>query len=384
MDACTAFLGIGSASSGRISTNRWRARQGYDRSPDLTQKPAEFLGKLLDFRPSGEFPISFDDLVTYQERYGVSTAHRPRTERLYQPPLVIMPQSPGDDDTAPRAYLSDGPLAFSQSYYGYSCDGHPEAETLASLLYLLPHSKLFAYFCLMISRRGGFDRQTFNKEEFDALPFPDLDKMTAASKAALRDLAYRLRHDPRKPWDEINNFIFRLYGFDSDEVQVAIDTLFATASYRKAGRAALDFTDRTARVDFLDALREELKPYFDVCGEHAFVRKRSSSQTPGASPGSFLRFRARKRRYRSIQTCCVTRWTWPIATAAVGSSSMPPTIAAYCSGCSTGDGGGPSRELDCAPNTSYGIISTLLASRRVYEPSSPSGFFHARDIERAI
>ena len=262
--------------------------KGYDRSPNLAQKPAEFLGKLLDFRPSGRFPISFDDLVTYQERYGVSTAYWPKTERLYQPPLVIVPKAPGDDDTAPRAYRSDRPLAFSQSYFGYSCAGHPEAETLASLLYLLPHSKLFAYFCLMSSRHSGFDWQIFNKEEFDVLPFPDLDEMTAASKAALRDLAYRLQHNPHKPWDEINHFIFRLYGFDSDEVQVAIDTLFATASYRKAGSAALALTDRAARAEFLNALREELNPYFDVCGEHAFVREAEFQPDAWREPWFFL------------------------------------------------------------------------------------------------
>ena len=120
--------------------------KGYDRSPNLAQKPAEFLGKLLDFRRHGDFSINFENLITYQQRYGDSTAYRPKTERLYQPPLVIIPKAPGDDAEAPRAYISDQPLAFSQSYYGYSCAGHPDAETVASLVYLLPHST-----CLPIS-----------------------------------------------------------------------------------------------------------------------------------------------------------------------------------------------------------------------------------------
>ena len=94
----------------------------------------------------------------------------------------------------------------------------------------------------MTSRRTGFDRQTFNKEEFDALPFPDIAKLPAATKASIRSLAQRLQCDSRKPWRELNEFIFGLYGLDADAVQVASDTLFAAASYRKAGRAPLDRT----------------------------------------------------------------------------------------------------------------------------------------------
>ena len=80
-------------------------------------------------------------------------------------------------------------MAFSQSYYGYSCAGHPQADTLAGLIFLLAHSTLFDYFCLMTSRRSGFDRQTFNKEEFDALPFPDIATLSEREKVGIRSLA---------------------------------------------------------------------------------------------------------------------------------------------------------------------------------------------------
>lgn len=245
--------------------------KGYDRSPKLAQKNAEFLGKLLDFRPHGGFSIDFENLITYQDRYRITSAHMPRTERLFQPPLVIIPQSPGDKAAAPRAYKSDRSIAFSQSFYGYSCADHPDAETLASLIYLLAHSNLFSYFCLMTSRRSGFDRQTFNKEEFDAIPFPDINKLPYADKTTIQDLAARLQYDTSKPWSEMNEFLFRLYGMGPDEVQVATDTLFTTASYRKAGRAALHVIDRLSRDSFVKTLQEELEPYFDVCGDHCRI-----------------------------------------------------------------------------------------------------------------
>jgi hypothetical protein len=226
--------------------------------------------------------------MAFEARHGKNTVYQTKGKDLYQSPLVIIPQSPGDDDEAPRAYLSDQPLAFSQSYYGYSCAGHPEAETLAALIYLLPHSTLFAYFCLMTSRRSGFDRQTFNKEEFDALPFPNLAKLPTATKATIRSLAQRLQHDASKPWREINEFIFRLYGLDADAVQVAEDTLFAAASYRKAGKAALDRTTRGTRGGFVQTLRDELEPYFDVCGEHAAVREAEFQPDTWREPWFFL------------------------------------------------------------------------------------------------
>ncbi|MHB1309533.1 MAG: Eco57I restriction-modification methylase domain-containing protein, partial [Limisphaerales bacterium] len=252
-------------------------------------KPVPFLAKLKDFvRPLDGFTFDIGELETFFARHKKSTVYQTKDEGLYQPPLVIIPQSPGDDDAGPRAYISAHPIAFSQSFYGYSCAGHPEAETLAALIYLLPHSTLFAYFCLMTSIRSGFDRQTFNKEEFDALPFPDLAKLPAAKKATIRSLAQRLQHDASKPWREINEFIFRLYGLDADAVQVAEDTLFAAATYRKAGKAALDRTTRDTRAGFVQTLRDEFEPYFDVCGEHAAVCEAQFQPDTWREPWFFL------------------------------------------------------------------------------------------------
>jgi len=263
--------------------------KGYDRSPRLSQKPAEHLADLPDFRPKpGEFAIPFDKLITYSNRYGVRTAYWPKTEHLFQPPLVIIPQSPGDDAQSPRAYFSNQPIAFSQSYYGYSCAGHPEAQTLAALIYLLPHSTLFSYFCLMTSRRTGFDRQTFLKGEFDALPFPDIAGLSAADKSTIRSLARRLQENASKPWSELDEFIFKLYGLDGYAVQVVKDTLFSAASYRRAGRAALDCTTRGTRAHFVTTLRESLEPYFDVCGEHVAVREATPQSDTWREPWFFL------------------------------------------------------------------------------------------------
>lgn len=252
-------------------------------------KPAPFLAKLNDFvRPEEGFAIAYDELVTFKERHGKSTVYQTKGEELYQSPLVIIPKAPGDDDEAPHAYFSEQPLAFSQSYYGYSCKGHEDGETLASLIYLLAHSTLFRYFALMISVSQGADHMIFTKQDFDALPFPDLKAIPAAKKNTIRNLAHRLQHDAQKPWDEINSFIFGLYGLDADAVQVAADTLFAAAPYRKAGKTALERTTHETRAPFASGLSDALEPYFDVCDEHVAVREAEIQSDDWREPWFFV------------------------------------------------------------------------------------------------
>jgi N-6 DNA Methylase len=263
--------------------------QGYNRSDDLEPMPAPFLVDLKDFeRPKDGFSVEIGVLQSFKKKFGKETVYWTKGKELYQSPLVIIPQSPKDDLEGPRAYFSDEPLAFSQSFYGYSCTGHPEAKTLAALIYLLPHTTLFSYFCLMTSRRSGFDRQTFNKEEFDAIPFPELEKLSGTTKAIIRSLAERLQYDAEKPWRELDEFIFDLYGLNADAVQIAKDTLFSAAAYRKAGKAALERTTRETRAPFVTCLRESLEPYFDVCGEHAAVREPDFQSDTWREPWFFL------------------------------------------------------------------------------------------------
>lgn len=283
---------------GRQDSRTLKARwQTWDKTLSQTGKgysldgsnPAPFLAKMKDFvRPTDGFTINIDELETFLARHKKNTVYQTKGEELYQSPLVIIPKAPGDDEEAPHAYLSDRPLAFSQSYYGYSCKGYEDEQTLASLIYLLAHSTLFRYFALMVSVSQGADHMIFTKQDFDALPFPDLKTLPAAKKASIRKLAQRLQHDAQKPWKEINEFIFSLYGLDADAVQVATDTLFAAASYRKAGKAALDRTTRVSRAGFVQTLRDELEPYFSVCCEHATVHEATFQPDTWREPWFFL------------------------------------------------------------------------------------------------
>ena len=271
--------------------------QGYNRSPTLKQKAAEFLGELLDFEPprSG-FSIQFDELITYLDKYGRvgaegkkhGTAGRPRKESLYQPPLVIIPKAPGEDPKTPKAFIATRAVAFSQRYYGFSFAGHPDASTLAAFLFIVAHSNLFRYFVLMVSVSQGSDRMIFTKQDLEALPFPDVSKLSSSQKQTIRELAHRLESDPQKPWDEIDLFLFRLYGLDEAASQTARDTLFAAAAYRRQGRAALQRTFRKHRETFCAELSDMLEPYFDVCGEKVLIEEPLNQPSTWEQPWFFL------------------------------------------------------------------------------------------------
>ncbi len=165
--------------------------KGYDLSPELTQKSTDFLHLLPDFqRPEG-WRIAFP-LPTFEESHGRTTAHMPRRKELFAVPLVIVPTSPGEERHRPHAWIARRDVAFSQNWYGYSCAGHPESAIVASLLYLLLHSQIFFYYLLLTSPRFGADRQTFNKGDLDAMPFPDPAELTQVDKKLVKRLAFLL------------------------------------------------------------------------------------------------------------------------------------------------------------------------------------------------
>jgi hypothetical protein len=256
-----------------------RTGQGFNRSPDLSQKPVEFLAELKVFKaPDSGFLIDYSTLATYGSLYGVdsdgrSSAHMPRRKVLYQPPLVILPKAPGEDELKPKAYISRTAIAFSQSFYGYSCTDHDNPETLASVIFLLAHSTLFRYFALMMSTSQGVDFMLFTKQDFDALPVPNIQELSEIQKSELCDLARRMERDKIRPWQELDDCIFRLYGLDDIQVQAIKDTLFFVGAYRNASKAAHDLTERSNRAPFIEILRNELQPYFDVFGESVAVRE---------------------------------------------------------------------------------------------------------------
>jgi hypothetical protein len=243
--------------------------EGYNISASLRQQSAEDLLDLPDFElPQSGFAIEFGQLLKWREKHRREKAHAPRSKALYQHPLVIVPQTPGETRDRPKACLSERRrVAFSKSFYGYSAAGHTEAKTLASLLYLIVHSQLWQHFFLTHSSRIGASYRTILKEDLDAFPFPDVAKLTAAQKARVLALAESLESELIKPWDEIDAFIFRLYGLDEDDAIVVQDTVRFGSPYRSARQPAEEPPGEPEAKRFADDVAEMLQPFFEITGQ---------------------------------------------------------------------------------------------------------------------
>lgn len=238
------------------------SNEGYN-VKSLPQVSAKHILNLPDFEPPEEgYQINFDELQTWRNRHKRTTANRPREANLYKAPLTIVPQAPGEARDQPKAYLSETrSVVFSKSYYGYSAFGHPDADVLARLLYLIVHSELWQHYYLTHSSRIGASYRTILKEELDAFPFIDPSVLTAEQRGQLLALAAKLASDNTKPWEEIDQLIFSLYGLSTHDVDVVRDTIRFGSPYRSARDPAALPPDNDDRERFRRYLEDMLRPF---------------------------------------------------------------------------------------------------------------------------
>jgi len=264
--------------------------EGYNLSPGLKQKSAEHLLSLPDFEvPENGFSLRAGDLPTWHERHKRQTAHSPRGKQLYAPPLVIVPQTPGESRDEPKAFLSKRKaIAFSKSNYGFSAATANEGEVIASALYLAVHSKLYQHFCLMKSSRQGASFRTILKEDIDAFPFPDLNKLTAVQKSRIVELAEALETRAAKPWDEIDEFIFGLYGLDENNATVVRDTVAVSGPYRAVREPAEQPPSTDELEKFRHYLEAMLQPLFQVTDQKVVVTVQPSTAGEWNPPWRFV------------------------------------------------------------------------------------------------
>jgi hypothetical protein len=262
---------------------------GYIISDTLPKTSAPFLAKLPDFEPPIDgFRVDISTLTTFAARYHRQSANRPRSEQIYAAPLLIVPQAPREGRELPKSFRLHESVAYSQSYYGFSAAGHPDAELLVSLLYLITHSLLFQYFCLLISSRLGAERRTFIKVDLEAFPFPDPAKLTAAQKRTVFDLAAKLEANGTRPWKALDRFVFGLYGFDEHDVQVAADTMDFGVPYQTS-RERAEFPPSAAEATaFCTYLEEMLQPSFAVARQKVRVAEVPPVKSEWNPPWRFL------------------------------------------------------------------------------------------------
>lgn len=255
--------------------------RGYDLSPNQKQYNADFLYKLPLFIPPNSF---FVDTKLLIEKFDRLTAHMPRCKELYTPPVLIMPESPGDSSDSPKSWILREPIAFRSSYYGFSAFGCGQAEEALAFLHLITHSDLFRFFVLMTSSKMGAERRTFQKLTIENFSFPEIDHLAESQRNRAIELSEQLETASSKPWQEINDFIFDLYGLDKYDRQVVKDTLEVAPPYKEARDRANSAPARKEREAFYAELQRLLAPSFAVTDEtvtvHEVVAERSDILAP--------------------------------------------------------------------------------------------------------
>lgn len=259
---------------------------GYNRSPKQIQSNETFLHELPDFVPP-ENDNFFVDLSSLLE-FGPPTAHRPRAPELYVPPLLVVPESPGCSPLTPKSWIVRDPMVFSSSYYGFSANGSEETEGTIVFLHLVTHSELFRYHVLMTSSKMGVERRAFLKSNIESFPFPTIDLLSESQRQHAIDLSKQLETASSKPWQEINDFIFDLYGLDEYDRQVVKDTLEIAPPYKEARDRANSAPAKKDRYAFHAELQRLLAPSFAVTDETISVAEVEIANQDHVAPWYFF------------------------------------------------------------------------------------------------
>jgi Eco57I restriction-modification methylase len=269
---------------------------GYIISPEQRpQKDASFMGELPDFSPpeDGGFSVDVSLLPKFKDSTAQidpdnPTALRPRRMELYTPPLLIVPESPGNSISSPKSWIVREPIVFISSYYGYSAHDGMEADLVIAILHLLTHTELFRYHLLVTSSKMGAERRTFLKTSIENFPFPSIDLLSKRQRQRAVKLSSQLETSSSKPWKEINDFIYDLYGLDEYDRRVVKDTLEVAEPFKEARNRANAPPIKVERSAFYIELQRLLAPSFDITHETVSINEVEIVKQDILSPWHFF------------------------------------------------------------------------------------------------
>jgi hypothetical protein len=263
---------------GRTLGNTWTPPLFSGRGFSLNPRPIERKAprwlqdlRLFDIPAQPTLP-TVSTARTFKGAYGDSAPYQTCGEEIYLAPLLLIPQSPGEDRSTPKAFLSETEsLCYDQSFYGYSGGEHPDSKIYLSLLYLVMHSELFRYWCLVRSSRIGASWRTFIKDDLDSLPFPDAEQLKSGQRSRIEELTSQLRSGRLQDWDSLDTFINGLYGLSTSDAEVMNDTVTFRSQYRASRLPAEQKPEADEVKAFCRRLRELLQPLFSLTSQELEV-----------------------------------------------------------------------------------------------------------------
>jgi hypothetical protein len=201
-----------------------------------------------------------------------------RDVRIYQAPITLFPEAPGETPQKKRARLALGsrPIIFCESYIGYSAAGHVDSDILSRYLLVLGNSSLWMFYILMTSSRFGVERRAIYKHDIDGFPVFRLSEVVKERKevaAEINRLADLLMTNESKGLADIDTFVFDLYRISKSERQIIRDTLKYSLPYATMQTAARTAPDPEQLSKFLTEVERILNERLSVVGRQVTVRR---------------------------------------------------------------------------------------------------------------
>ncbi len=251
---------------------QWSKEQsgkGYQIVSSGDENSASFLLGLPDLNSTTLF--RFEVSPKALSEFAHNTVHRPRKESIYEPPLVLVKEAPGEDRTCGWAFLAFEKIAYNESFCGYSASGNPEAGLLVRYLHLFVHSSIWIHYALHTSAKFGAERRRFYKADLDDCPFVPLDLLSVEQKRTIEALSNRILEDEATVFGEIDAFFGAVYGLGKLDLEVIRDTLEVCLPYDSSRRRACSDPSNTERNTFRRRIESVLRPFFKVLGKDVQV-----------------------------------------------------------------------------------------------------------------
>ena len=252
-----------------------RVRQKGDGLPGVD---AYYLRGMPEITASSFTRISIDPASL--GRFSQDRIHDPRSAELFTGPLVIVHEAPPVLTGRIGVAVSEGDLVFNQSFYGYSPHDFPDAHGLVRYLALVLGSELVFWITLVTSGRFGVEREAIEKATLDRIPLPDYRALARSQKEEVLMLFDGLQAG-KVAWADVDEWVARLYGLGSRDLQVISDTLEFNLPFAQNKHNGQIPPTPEEQARFCAVLEEELRPWSKRFDSTITVR---SSDQPAISP----------------------------------------------------------------------------------------------------
>ena len=210
--------------------------------------------------------------VTQLDKLENPVFERPREERIYRAPLVVMKEAPGSSRKLGMAWLVLEDVAFNESFYGASAAGHPDGESLVRYLQLLVHADIWMHYALLTSPKFGAERRKIYKEDLEGFPILPWAKLSSIQRTLVRKLSNRLIAEDAEVFAEIDDFFAGLYGLKPRDMEVIRDTLSVELPFKPVRAKASLPPSTKQRREFCSRMEGVLRPFFKRIGQRVAVR----------------------------------------------------------------------------------------------------------------